>query len=211
MSFIRRELPILVSSIIAIILVLREFVVYAPLNTLGGTLVKYATIIGAFAAGLAAAALLGIHIKHIVKKTPNQWYYSITLIASLILFVVTGIMKVPWYSTLYTTFVGRPFGVNWGIMLFFMISATYRSFRIRTLESLAIMLGWAVVLLTWAPIGSYIFGTSGALLSSFLLHNVATGALRGFVITTALGSIIFSIRVILGREKGAFGAEAPMG
>jgi hypothetical protein len=206
-NFVRRELPIIFTAIFSIILVAREFLPLAQINLWGGWITKSGTIITAFTAGLATIALLEAHIKHVMRKTPNQWIYSIILMCTLFLFIFAGLFEVSWYNTLYNTLVGRPFGANWGIMAFFLISGSYRSFRLRNIESYAISFTWLVVLLALTPLGGALFGKYISMVADYLILIVTTGSFRAFIVTAALGAIIFGLRVLLGLERGAFGGS----
>jgi hypothetical protein len=207
---IRREIPIVITAIIAIILVGREYLGIAALSSWGGTIVKSGAVISAFTAGLATIALLEVHIRHVTRQTPEQWIYSAVLIVASVLFILAGLFNVSWYNLAYNTLVGRPMGANWGIMTFFLISGSYRAFRVRTIESYAIAFAWGIVLLSLAPVGG-LLGAPLASISDFLILVVTTGAFRAYVVSAALGTIIIGLRVLIGLERGAFGGAGEGG
>jgi hypothetical protein len=204
-NLVRRELPIIITAILAIILVGREYLAIPALNTIGGSFVRVGTVITAFTAGLATIALLEVHLKHVQRQTPEQWIYSVILIVSTLGFILAGILNVSWYNLIYNTLIGIPMGANWGIMTFFLISGSYRAFRVRTIESYAIALSWLLVLLALTPLGSALFGAPLASISDYLILIVTTGAFRAFVVSSAFGTIILGLRVLIGLERGAFG------
>ena len=101
------------------------------------------------------------------------------------------------------------------ILAFFITSAAYRAFRIRSLEATILMVAALLVMLGQVPIGQYI--TSGLpdkgsflsvlrldSISNFLLRSVNAPALRAVGFGLGLGELAIGLRIWLSLERGAY-------
>jgi len=88
--------------------------------------------------------------------------------------------------------------------VFYMTSACWRAFRIKTPQA-AVMMGAAVLaMLGQVGIGQVIWSQLPAI-KSWLQGPPTTAGMRGITIGAALGMISMSFRVILGLERSHLG------
>jgi hypothetical protein len=100
------------------------------------------------------------------------------------------------------------------LIAFFIVSASYRAFRIRSVESSLLMGSAVLVMLGQVTLGTAI--TSGlpstGIASNFRLENIAqyilleinTPALRAIIFGIAVGFLATSLRLWLSLERGAY-------
>ncbi len=199
-----------------------------------------AAVVSSFAIGLGVVSLAQLHTKTIVRARPG-WGYSLVLMVSFVAMAVFGLMNA--YSGTTTIIPAVPglwasqnahgmFGflftgglVNLGAATFSMIafyisSAAYRAFRIRSLEATLLMVAALIVML-----GSVGFGTwlthaipttlTGGVdnpwanlrlenIAQWLLVEVNASAQRGILFGLDLGLLATSLRYWLSLERGAY-------
>ena len=134
-----------------------------------------ASVVGSFAIGLGVISLVQLHTKTIARTRPG-WGYSVALMVSFVAMAVFGLMNeysgnttvipaVPglWASQnahgmfrfLFTGGLSNLGSATFSIIAFYIASAAYRAFRIRSLEATLLMVAALIVML-----GSVGFGTA---------------------------------------------------
>jgi hypothetical protein len=120
---------------------------------------------------------------------------------------------------LFNGFIQNMEATMFSLIAFFIFSAAYRAFRIRSLESTLLMGSALLVMLSLmsmvsVPFGGWINSLTGnnpaSLLQDFTLTEVATWirnnvqvpAIRALEIGTGLGALAMGLRIWLGLEKG---------
>jgi hypothetical protein len=107
----------------------------------------------------------------------------------------------PQYQLLYGTWYRPVAGLLNAVTAFFAISAIYRSFRVRNIESLFLVVPALIILLYDAPIGVTLFPPIGPV-AEYIFAVIAPSAFRGFIVAASAGTLILSIRTVLGLERG---------
>ena len=216
----RRYLPILITFICGIIMIIQYFLVppnptepyQTSLNKIGTDLTNWTNLIGAFTAGFGLVNILLLHSKHITRRTPGQWYFSVWLLIMMFLMVIIGIGGEPaiginvtgfWYDWMQVYVFGACSGAMYASIAFYITSATIRSFRARTLQATALLVIGFLTLMSRTPalqVYPWIVDTADWI-NSFLVKS----SFRGITIGAALGAILLGIRTLMGMETGYFG------
>lgn len=199
-----------------------------------------ASVVGSFAIGLGVISLVQLHTKTIARTRPG-WGYSVALMLSFAAMTVFGLMNeysasttiipaVPglWASQnahgmfrfLFSGGLSNLGSATFSIIAFYIASAAYRAFRIRSLEATLLMTAALIVML-----GSVGFGTAithaipptlpdGAEnpwanlrlenVAQWLLLEVNASAQRGILFGLTLGLLATSLRYWLSLERGAY-------
>lgn len=199
-----------------------------------------AQVVGSFAVGLGVFSLLQLHSRTIARQRPG-WGYSTALLISFGAMTTFGLMNaysakttiIPAVSGLWASqnahgmfqFLFRGGLTNLGsatfsIIAFYIASAAYRAFRIRSLEATLLMVAALIVML-----GSVSFGTwfTHAIpftsadgsenpwanlrierIAQWLLLEINTPAQRGILFGLTLGLLATSLRYWLSLERGAY-------
>jgi len=205
--FQRREIVVVLTTAVAVA-VIADY--WTTLPVYGGTFMEWAVILGAFAMGLAGFSTIRYHIGHALKKTKGLWVFSVWWMIVLAITVLTGLAGLaltfkaednPIYIWILNN-VYAPLNIaEYGLTGFFTISASYRLLRARTKSSLVFMLVALLVMLGSIAISEAIWSqlpVPGQWISSV---PGAAGE-RGATIAMGIGSVIFALRAMTGRERG---------
>jgi hypothetical protein len=205
---LRRQIPLYLTFIIAFIIILRGFTTEPTISKVATTLLSWSSLIRAISVGLGFIGILFFHIPKITNMSndpvPFQWFYSLTAVVSMLLFTGLGIflgVGSREYLWLYSTWYSPIAGLVTAVSAFFAVSAIYRSFRVRNLEALFLVLPALIILLYDAPIGTLLLPGMGPV-AEYIYVVIASAAFRGFIAASAVGTLILSIRTIIGQERG---------
>lgn len=197
-------------------------------------------ILTAFLLGLGVFSVLRIHITKLMKKQ-KDWGYSIVLLTAMVL--MAGFSYTDWIQREFT-----PNGAaldefrNWGLpqymadilfdgflqqmdaamfsmIAFFILSAAYRAFRIRSIES-TVLMGSALILIlsimalvdwNWSLLITHLTGNDpSSFLNNLKISEIAgwfrntlqVPSLRALEFGVGLGALAMGLRLWLGLEKG---------
>ena len=190
---------------------------------------SWMVIIAGFALPLGIFNVLGTHSRKIARKEQG-WAYSIAVLVGLVAMGSAGVLAVfgvpeagigkypdgsptpfDWlFGTVYTPLQGTMFA----LLAFFMASAAFRAFRIRSFQATLLLLAALVVMLGRVPFGEMVFawlpqslGGERVLpsVTNWIMTKPNTAAQSGIIIGAALGGASTSLRVLLGLESSYLG------
>jgi hypothetical protein len=209
----KRTIPVFLTIFIVLVLCLKTFTNEPNFVFWGQTFQSWSSLIFTFATFLGAIVFLTYHVPKILKKSEqpikHQWIYSISAVSIMLIYTITGIVYTSTssqYQWLYNTWYGPVSGLLNAVTAFFALSAIYRSFRVRTWESLFLVGPALIILLYDAPIGVTLFPPIGPI-SEYIFAYIGPSAFRGFIVAASFGTLIFCIRTALGWEKGYLASE----
>ena len=98
------------------------------------------------------------------------------------------------------------------LLAFFIASAAFRAFRMRTLEAGLLLIAGVLVIIGRVPLGQFDWGIAR---SEFGFHTIMqwimnvpnTAAMRGIMMGAAMGVIVMGMKVILGIERSYLGGD----
>ncbi len=211
-----------------------------PLTPYQDVAANLTAVVGSFAIGLGVFSLMQLHTRTISRLRPG-WGYSVVLVVSFISMFVFGILNeyypkvtiIHSFGNLWQTqnahgifqflFQGGLTNLSsatFSIIAFYIASAAYRAFRIRSLEATLLMVAALIVMF-----GSVSFGTvlthgipyklaDGSEnpwanlrienIAQWLLLEINTSAQRGILFGLTLGLLATSLRYWLSLERGAY-------
>ncbi len=204
---LRRQLPILVLTVAAMLVIVDYFLQIPGTSAMVTDLQNWGIVLAAFALGFGALNLFLVHTRHISKRTPGQWPYSIWLLFMIVVFAFTGVFlkpTSPQYSWMYNSSFFALSATIYSSTGFYIASGCYRSLRARNSEAAVLMIVGLIVLLKNCP---------AVAVSSPMLVNIegwlssvpTTSAMRGIMMGGALGAMSLGIRTMIGRETGFLG------
>jgi len=193
---------------------------------------SWAMVIGSFALLLGTSNLLQIHGKAIRKRNEG-WYNSLAFYVSFFFILIVGFLKkypVTFLShhsaqrlqavcgdifmVLFNGFFQSLDSTMFSLIAFYIVSAAYRAFRVRSAEAALMMVTAAIIMLGLVPVGAMITSwlpkTGWA--STFRLEQVSIWLLtwpnmavqRAIEFGLAVGAMAMSLRVWLSLERGSF-------
>jgi len=92
------------------------------------------------------------------------------------------------------------------LLVFYIASAAYRSFRVRSREAAVLLVAGVIVMLTTAPVGAMIWSGIPQI-GKWIMDIPNTAARRAIGLGASLGGYAAMIRVLLGLERGHLGGS----
>ncbi|RJS88326.1 hypothetical protein CW700_08150 [Candidatus Bathyarchaeota archaeon] len=142
--------------------------------------------------------------RSIINRDTN-WPFHLYCLVLIIIWIPFG-FHYGIYADLYqTAYLSTKITLHiaiLGLLIFFMTSALYRTFRIRSLRTAVLTFLAVVMIFLNAPYLRSYFPTAGDI-AYWLLNNPQMSGARAMVLCGGIGGIILGIRILLGHEKGA--------
>ncbi len=192
------------------------------------------TVLLATAAGLGIFSLLGLHARTVARRREG-WGYSAVLVVAFFAMLFWGIanayyaksvvmpqlpgMHAPvtnadMYNLLFYGGFAPLNASMFALVGFFIVSASYRAFRLRSLESSLLMGSALIVMLGQVTLGTAITNklpTVGPLanlrlenLAAYILVQINTPAFRAIDFGIGVGFLATSLRLWLSLERGVY-------
>ncbi|HEY3415242.1 MAG TPA: hypothetical protein VGM23_00030 [Armatimonadota bacterium] len=188
-----------------------------------GPVSNYVQYIFMWMLGLGIISLGIVHGRRLLKRLPG-WHNSLAFFVAAISITVVGFMTnagvagpkavQATYDTLFVGFFSNLDSAVFALLAFYIASAAYRAFRVRTVEAgllmasaLLVMLGLVsvgVMLTSGIPIGSPWAFFRLERLSVWILSVVNMPGQRAVAIGVAVGSLAMAMRLWLSLERGTF-------
>ncbi len=230
----KRFIPLLITFFVGIIVISSEFIPHKPFSSVNEALENWFMIISGFAIILGQLSLLRVNGFRVAEKTQNWQYY----LAGLISFTLMVLFGILWGTQDAAGLLGnseklasqlgsKPFeylflnvyqhlsATLFALLAFFIASAAYRAFIIRSFESTLLMIAAVLVMLgrtsvgtsltAWLPEGWRFFHLPN--IADFIVSYPSSAAQRAILISAALGIVGSSLRILLGIERSYLGGS----
>lgn len=208
----KRSVPLLIVFIVGSFLLATYFFENPTLDLAGNMLTNWGVIVTAFTFGLASVNILRIHSARIANQRPG-WINSVALIVTMFTFIGVGIYSrhnpsneaaAKLFSNLFD-YSYSPFSATmYAMIAFYVASASYRAFRMRSFEATLLLTAAVLVMLGNAPIAE-LFWSKFPVIGRWLLSVINTTGQRGIAIGVAIGGFATSLRILLGFDRGHLG------
>jgi len=212
----KRELPLLITAVIGLFMLLSFYVPHHIVSVPADYLQQCAVIVVAFGYVLGGANALTVNLSAIARRQPD-WPYKVVLVATLVFTVAIGLkegrhwqdehtISMFLYNQVYSSMQGTMFA----LLAFFIASAAFRAFRVRTLEAGLLAAAALIVMLGRVPIGDQMTAWLQAPLrlgavQDWIMNVPQNAAKRAILMGAALGVMATGLRVILGIERSYLG------
>jgi hypothetical protein len=181
--------------------------------------------------GLGIISLIGLHLQN-VSKQRKGWGFSIALLVSFVLMAVFTLLNEyakkihifthttagDVYALLFNGGLVSLDSAMFALIGFFIISSSYRAFRIRSIEASMMMISAIIVMLGQVTLGSALthsLPTHGYWaffrlenMSEYILVHINSPAQRAVTFGLALGMLATSLRLWLSLERGLYFDQA---
>jgi len=189
---------------------------------------EFTTIIWAWPILLGLISLALVHGQKLFKLAPG-WHYSLAFFLAFFAMLIFGLyVNAPGWKTTSDFNKGIQFAYDslfggllvnldsamFALLAFYIASAAYRAFRVRTLEAALLMIAALVVMLgvvkvgyvmtSWIPVQSPLAFFRIDNLSQWIMDWLNMPGQRAVMIGVAVGSLAMSMRLWLSLERGAF-------
>jgi hypothetical protein len=203
----RSTLPMIIALLIGIFAFLEFFIPHRTFSDVAQRITDWIPVVASIALILGAISLFNHHIQRIFKKHPDKWF-SISTLAAMVITVAFGLI---WgiedgtpFSAVYNMVYKPMTNAMFSLLAFFLASAAFRSFRIRSVEAGLLFAAALIVMLGRIPIGSALWADL-PLLADWIMDIPTTSAMRAIRIGVGLGMATLSVKIILGLEKTYMG------
>ncbi len=227
----KRLIPRVITSVVGIVLIVSAFVV-RPGDDGGAAWPVQAFlyvdrnfsvwfgILAVFAFILGGASLLKNHVSKVLHRR-RDWPYSVVTLVSFVGVLVIGLFKLggppglqgevtdpgAWLLVVFDGLYDPLGSALYALLAFFVASAAYRAFRLRSLESSILLVSAFVVLLGRTPLGTWLSDflprSLGFLridtFSVWIMSVPNVAGQRAILIGIAVGVVALTLRILAGR------------
>ncbi len=212
-AFIRRNIPQLLVSAIIVVMVFFYFFYFdaatsKTFSSADKVLTDYAVIVVAIAAIVGGVDILRYHVNQFRKKDRSQTVYSsimivteLTMVAFAAYALLVGV-SIPTqinFQWIYTYMYAPCDSAMYSILVFYMASASYRTFRVRNPPALLLLVVAIIVILGNTSLGEILW-TGFLPLKDWIMTVPNTAAFRPITIGLGFGIIILGMRLLSGKE-----------
>lgn len=206
---LRIRLPLVIVAVGGAVMILEYFVAAAVLAETREVFASWARV------GFTAALYVGIlnlawvNLGHVLRRQ-RGWMYNAVLLLALLLTFVPGVI-IGWergvtnwvFVNVYTPLSATMFG----LLAFFIASAAYRAFRMRSIESGLLLVSAVLVMLGNIPLfrGATAMTFSG--IQTWIMEGPMTGGQRAILMAAATGAIFFAMKILTGVDRSYFGGR----
>jgi hypothetical protein len=212
----KRELPLLITAVIGLFMILSFFVPHHLVSVPADYLQQCAVIVVAFGYVLGGANALTVNLSAIARRQPD-WPYKVVLVVTLVFTVLVGLKEGRHWQDektvsmfLYNQVYSPMQGTMFALLAFFIASAAFRAFRVRTLEAGLLAAAALIVMLGRVPVGNQMTAWLPEPLrlgsvQDWIMNVPQNAAKRAILMGAALGVMATGLRVILGIERSYLG------
>ena len=180
-----------------------------------------AQVIAAWTAGLGVINLCQVHGKRIISNRTGMGN-SIAFFVSMLLMLVVGLVQKVQpksgykvvYDLLFEGGLANLDATVFSIVAFYIVSAAYRAFRVRSAEATILLLTAVVVMLGQVAVGQWLMHAlprQGPLqvlhfeiVRNWILTIVNAAATRAIAFGLSVGGLAVALRIWLGLERGSY-------
>ncbi len=208
MSSYKSTGPVVVAFVCALIVILSNYINFDLLSTISGDVKNFSSIIAGFALFLGLIGILRLHTTNVMKKTKVA-PYSAALIAVLALYLIVGLgygQQSTEFKWIYNTIYGPLTATTYALLAFWVCSAAYRAFTMKSIESAILVITGLLVFFGVTPLSAVIssfFPSANKFIGDVL--NVA--GRRGMGIGIGIGILALGFQIILGKERSWMGGD----
>lgn len=208
----KKEVPLAIAFILGVLYIVVNYFTGVPfLATLKSTLDEWYLVVTAWMVAIGIVNLTQIHYRRIAAKREG-WFYSAWLIACIYGMLIFGVFiaknanHVGW-KWMYQQLIAPMNATVYATLVFYIGSAAYRSFRMRSLEATILLVTAIIMMLGRVPLGRLLLGGNPALgqMADWILSVPNSAGMRGIQIGACLGGLATALRIMLGIERGHLG------
>ncbi len=206
----KRLIPTLIAGVAGVFVMLGSTSRGGEVAIIALILMNWAALLVALALLIGLASVASSHIRRVINQQP-EWGYSIILLLSMFIVIVVGILGVPSIVVLPASLeeavirnlfhaVYEPLTSSMlALLAFFSLSTIVRALQRRNREVFVIVGVALVTLIVQLPQIAALSAVTGAM--EWFREYIALAGTRGLIIGTTIGTLIASMRVLLGFDQ----------
>lgn len=179
-------------------------------------------VVGAFNIGLGLGHLLRVHGRVLWRRekgSVNSAGFYLAFFGMLVVglwwkqYESMGAKPPRWLALAFDLMFNRVFislvSSVFALLAFYIVSAAYRAFRVRSFEATLMMLSAIILMLGQVPLGRWLTESLPTALqlptmANWIMNVVNSAAVRGIIFGATVGAIAMALRIWLSLERGAF-------
>lgn len=208
----KKEVPLAICFVVGLTyIVANYFTGNATLALVKTTLDDWYLSAFAWASAIGMINLAQIHGKRIAGKKEGYFFSAWLLLCMFGMFLASVLIfkktTAPGWTFMYNQLIAPMNATVYSTLVFYIGSAAYRSFRIRSLEAGILLVVAVVMMLGRVPLGAMMLGGNQTLgkMADWLLSVPNSAGMRGIQIGACLGGLATALRIMLGIERGYLG------
>lgn len=206
----KRALPLSIVFVTGILMVLQFFVPHQVSQDLFTYANDFVIVIGILSLPIGIYSLL-MNTAQKARRDPKERIYALVTLAGFLVMVLSGLERSSLergtlFMNLFQYVLVPAQATLFSLLAFYVASAAYRAFRVRTMLAAVLLITAFVVMLRMLPLPGFIGEANNAVVGWILgVPNLA--AKRAIIIGVALGGVAYSIKVLLGIERAYLGRD----
>lgn len=178
-------------------------------------------VLQGLAIGAGVYSLSAVHLRNIARRR-KDWGFSVVLFGALIAIAASGLLKeyrpnrynAGVFSLCFDGGLKSLEAAMFSIIAFYIVSAAYRAFRIRSVEATILLASAFIVLLGQVTLGQFLTASlpNTGFASNFRVENaanwiltrVSSPALLAVELGLGVGALATSLRLWLSLERGSY-------
>lgn len=220
----KREIPLLIVLVSGLVMVVQYFVPHEASQTLFTYANDFVIVIGIMSLPIGLYSLVRTTVRK-ARHEPGERFYSLITLAGFAIMVVTGwpeswsTWAPAWlrphlsadaqgglHRMLFTYVLTSAQASLFAMLAFYVASAAYRAFRVRTALAAVLLVTAFVVMLRILPLPEPL-GSWNAAVVAWILAVPNLASKRAIIIGVSLGGVAYAIKILLGIERSYMGRE----
>ena len=206
----RREIPIAICFLAGISFILEYFIPHEEVLSIFETVRQWAIIVIAFAYVLGIANIVRINF-HVIQRRQRDWPYKIVLVASVFFMIAVGVFfggigEGTIFGWVYYNAQYPLQSTMFALLAFFIASAAFRAFRVRTFEAGLLAVTAVLVMIGRVPVGEALWKQFPDF-TEWIMNVPQLAGKKAIMIGAALGAISTALKVLTGLERTYLGGE----
>lgn len=203
----RREGPIALCLIVGLLVIGANFFGGEAITTFRGEIDQWYLVVTSMAVFLGIINLTVVHGHKITQKREG-WIYSAICLGAAWGMTFFGLARGNFadekFNWLYNTTVSPMTTAMFGVLMFYIGSSAYRSFRIRTKEAAVLLISAVIVMLGRVPIGAVMFEQLPSI-QQWIMNWPNTAGMRAIQLGATFGGLAAAFRMLIGLERSYLG------
>ena len=205
----KRRIPLAITFIFGMFMILQYFIPHHAFSSLASRFQRWAIIVLSFSYVLGVSNILRVNGSKIVRKE-KDWGYKLVLVVALLVTLLIGLIQglskgTFFIDRIYMRMYMPMMATMYASLAFFIASAAFRAFRIRTWQTGLLAVTALIVMVGRIPLVYNFIWTRYPELVEWIMNVPNVVAYRAILIGAALGAIATGLRVIFGIERSYLG------
>lgn len=206
----RREVPVVICFLAGLSFILEYFIPHQNIRPIFENFRQWAIIVITFAYVLGISNIVRVNY-HVIQKKGRDWFYKMVLVLGLFFMIIVGLFfggigEGTVFFWIYNNAYSPLQSTMFALLAFFIASAAFRAFRVRTFQASLLAITAILVMLGRVPVGENVWKSFPDLVE-WIMNVPQLAGKRAIMIGAALGAISTALKILVGLERTYLGGE----